>query len=64
MQTARAEDRVFYMDYATSQWLQEEHAVILETGAATPMGSGLVAFADSLQAHAFLNDHPVRGLEE
>jgi copper chaperone NosL len=64
MRTDLGEAEVFYKDWATARWLTEHEAVVLETGASTPMGSGLVAFADSLQARAFLNDHPVPGLAE
>ena len=52
--------QVFYMDYTTRTWLPEQRAVVVRSGVFTPMGSGMVAFADSTDARAFANDHPAQ----
>jgi copper chaperone NosL len=41
---------VFYKDYETKHWIPSDHATIVETDVMTPMGSGKVAFADSVKA--------------
>ncbi len=48
----------FYRDYASPRWLPDAGAVIVETGLSTPMGSGLAACADSLQAAVLSREHP------
>lgn len=48
----------FVKDYETKQWLAYERAVIIETDVETPMGSGKVAFADSMRAREFQKKHP------
>ena len=45
---------VFVKDYQTKVWLRFERSVIVQTGLQTPMGSGKIAFADSIQAKKFL----------
>jgi len=49
----------FVKDYDTNAWIAREHAVIVATGVASPMGSGKLAFADSSRALAFQKEHPV-----
>lgn len=49
----------FVKDYGTNAWIAHEHAVIVTTGVASPMGSGKLAFADSSRALAFQKEHPV-----
>jgi len=48
----------FLKDYETKQWIPYERAVIIETDVETPMGSGKVAFADSMKAREFQKQHP------
>jgi len=48
----------YVMNYATKQWIRFEAATIVATDVATPMGSGLVAFADAPRAQAFAKAHP------
>lgn len=45
---------VFVKDYETKAWLPFERSVIVQTSLQTPMGSGKIAFADSIQAKKFL----------
>lgn len=45
---------VFVKDYETKAWLPFERSVIVQTSLQTPMGSGKIAFADSIQAREFL----------
>ncbi len=52
---------VFYKDYPTKAWLPVERATVVETGVTTPMGSGMVAFADSSAARKFRQEHPPTG---
>ncbi|NUO83093.1 nitrous oxide reductase accessory protein NosL [candidate division KSB1 bacterium] len=49
----------FVKDFETKHWLPLERSTILKTGISTPMGSGLVAFADSVQAQEYLKKFPV-----
>jgi copper chaperone NosL len=49
---------IFVMGYGTKSWLRYENSMIIPTGIATPMGSGLVAFADTARAHASAKAHP------
>ncbi len=51
----------FVMDYAGQRWLPLAQATIVQTGIRTPMGSGKVAFSDSLQAREFLQRFPRGG---
>ncbi|MCG3154707.1 MAG: hypothetical protein DKINENOH_01301 [bacterium] len=51
----------FVMDYAGQRWLPLAQASIVQTGVRTPMGSGKVAFSDSLQAREFLQRFPPGG---
>ncbi len=51
----------FVMDYAGQRWLPLAQAIIVQTGIRTPMGSGKVAFSDSLQAREFLRRFPRGG---
>ena len=48
----------YLKDYDTKQWLRWENAVIVETDVTTPMGSGKVAFKDSVRAREFQKQHP------
>jgi copper chaperone NosL len=48
----------YVTDLGTRQWIRYDAATIVATDVATPMGSGLVAFADSARANAFANAHP------
>jgi copper chaperone NosL len=48
----------FVIDYRSKNWIRFERATIVPTGIATPMGSGLVAFADTASANAFVQAHP------
>ena len=48
----------FVIDYRSKNWIVFERASIVPTGIATPMGSGLVAFADTTSANAFARAHP------
>ncbi|MDZ7267631.1 MAG: nitrous oxide reductase accessory protein NosL [candidate division KSB1 bacterium] len=51
----------FVTDYATQRWLPLAQAIIVQTGMRTPMGSGRVAFADSLAARSLLARFPPGG---
>lgn len=48
----------FVTDLATKRWINLDGATIVAADVATPMGSGLVAFADSAKANAFARAHP------
>ncbi len=48
----------YVTDFVTKRWIDFDKATILPTSLATPMGSGLVAFADSARANAFARTHP------
>jgi copper chaperone NosL len=52
------EKTIFVMGYRTKKWLRYDNSTIVSTGIETPMGSGLVAFADSAQARVFAKAHP------
>lgn len=62
--TYRSENReqevaaTYLKDFDTKVWLRWENAVIVETAVSTPMGSGKVAFKDSLRAREFQKQHP------
>ena len=48
----------FVVDFATKQWIRAEGATIVATNVETPMGSGLIGFADSARARQFAAAHP------
>lgn len=50
----------FVKEFESKKWLPYERSTIVRTGINTPMGSGLVAFADSARAKAHLEKFPVR----
>lgn len=50
----------FVKDFESKKWLPYERSTIVRTGINTPMGSGLVAFADSARAKAHLEKFPVK----
>jgi copper chaperone NosL len=50
----------FYVDYHKEHWLSVRSAVLVRTGLATPMGSGLVAFGDSLTALSLQREYPAK----
>lgn len=50
----------YVKDYETKLWLPYEQSTIVRTGIKTPMGSGRIAFADSLKANAFAESHPAK----
>ena len=54
----------YVKDYESAQWLKIENAIRVTTGVFTPMGSGIVAFADSSKATSFLMSHPPRPSKE
>lgn len=47
----------FVKDYESKTWIPIERSTIVKTNLSTPMGSGKVAFADSVKAMAFGKDH-------
>ena len=55
---------VFVKDYDSKGWLPYERAFIVKTSIKTPMGSGKVAFADSMKASEFSVQHPVNTQQE
>jgi copper chaperone NosL len=50
----------YVTDFATKEWIRFDAATIVATDVATPMGSGLLAFADSSKAHAFARARPTK----
>lgn len=48
----------YLKDFDTKAWLRWDNAVIVETDVNTPMGSGKVAFKDSIRAREFQKQHP------
>ena len=50
---------IFLKDYDSRKWMPFYLGFIVKTGVKTPMGSGKVAFADSLKAIEFTVLHPV-----
>jgi copper chaperone NosL len=48
----------FVKDYETGGWVPEATATIVKTGIATPMNSGLVAFADPARASRCVSENP------
>jgi copper chaperone NosL len=58
--TANKELRVaviFVKDYNSHAWITREQSTIVRTSLKTPMGSGKVAFRDSLKAQEFARQH-------
>ena len=53
---------IFLKDYETKEWIPYERAALIETDVETPMGSGKVAFADSMKAQEFQKKHPSKAL--
>jgi len=49
---------IFLKDYETKEWIPYERATLIETDVETPMGSGKLAFADSIRAREFQKRHP------
>ena len=48
----------YLRDYDADRWHPADSCVVVRTGIATPMGSGLVAVADSARARDLLAQHP------
>lgn len=48
----------YVKDYPSKTWLPYEQSHIVHTSIKTPMGSGRVAFADSIQATEFVRKYP------
>ena len=48
---------IFLKDYDTKEWIPFERATLVETTLDTPMGSGIVAFADPAKAGEFKKSH-------
>jgi copper chaperone NosL len=46
---------IYVKDYESKQWISFENALIVETSLNTPMGSGKVAFRDSVSAQRSLH---------
>jgi copper chaperone NosL len=49
---------IFLKDFQTKEWVPYARATIVSAGIATPMASGMVAFADTARARAFVAEHP------
>lgn len=49
---------IFVKDYDSRTWLTKEQSFIVRTSLKTPMGSGNVAFADSLKAKQLIQLYP------
>ena len=49
---------IFVSDYETKEWLAFEKSIIVETGIATPMGSGKIAVKDEARAKALREKYP------
>ena len=54
---------IFLKDYNSKAWMPYEKSTIVETNIKTPMGSGKVAFIDSLKAKEFSAQHPMTAIE-
>lgn len=52
---------LFVKDYETRQWIPYERAVVIRAGLRSPMGSGIVAFADSSGARRFTRERSPGG---
>jgi len=50
----------YAIDFASRKWVRYDAATIVATDIVTPMGSGLLAFADSAKANAFARTHAPR----
>jgi len=48
----------YVTDHPTKRWVRYDAATIVVTDVATPMGSGLLAFANPERANAFAKTHP------
>ena len=49
---------IFVSDYETKEWLAYEKSVIVETGIATPMGSGKISVKDMVRAKVIREKYP------
>lgn len=47
----------FVRDFETKEWIPIGKSTIVTTDIATPMGSGKIAFADSMKANDYLQHH-------
>ena len=47
----------FVKDFETKEWIPIGKSTIVITNLATPMGSGKIAFSDSMKANAYLQKH-------
>ena len=50
--------KIFVKDYTSRSWLAKEQSVIIQTSLKTPMGSGMVALADSVTAWQVVQQYP------
>jgi len=48
----------FVVDFDSKEWIDYRQSTVVETGITTPMGSGKVAFRDSVRAAAFVKENP------
>jgi len=48
----------YVKDFASKHWMRFEAATIVTTDVPTPMGSGMLAFANAVSANAFAKAHP------
>jgi copper chaperone NosL len=55
---------MYVKDYHTRAWLPKDKSFIVQTSLKTPMGSGKVAFADSVQAKQLAEKYPANDLAE
>jgi copper chaperone NosL len=55
---------MYVKDYQTRAWLSKDKSVIVQTSLKTPMGSGKVAVADSVQAKQLVEKYPPTNLTE
>ncbi len=53
---------IYLKDYFSDAWINADSCVIAKTSLATPMGSGLVAVADSGMARQIQNQYPLTTL--
>lgn len=54
----------YVKDFETKDWLPYDRGIIVQTSIKTPMGSGKIAFADSLKAKTFVEFHPAKTKEK
>ena len=52
----------FVKEYESKRWIPIEKSFIVKTSIKTPMGSGKVAFADSLKGKALLSQYPLTAM--